>query len=421
MAHTPPSLHLPAPLRAAEADTFTAYSVITRLPEIARRALSENTLSEAAVNALRELIAEIPAAPLRDLRLPDSAVARLWAGWLTPYLGQNWLEIPWFLAEEYFYVRLLEATGYFADGPGSGRDPYALQKHLGLANARAECAALAEQVQVFVQAPAPTYPQALASLLQADLWGNQKDLSMWPAAKRASGLNVAPKTPAAEANFSAHDQQARNQAHLLADDLPSLMEQFSHLFPAARVDVLLDNAGQELINDLAVVDFLLSTRLSQSIVLHTKPYPVFVSDALTQDVLTTLDFLVLEGGPAARAMGVRLRTALVGGRLRLQAHPFWVSPLPIWEMPDTLEADLRHSRLLIVKGDANYRRLLGDRHWPMQTPFAQVVPPLPCAVLALRTLKSEIAVGIDPMRIPHDDPQWMINGRWGLIQFAVSA
>ncbi|MBE0695915.1 MAG: DUF89 family protein, partial [Anaerolineaceae bacterium] len=64
------------------------------------------------------------------------------------------------------------------------------------------------------------------------------------------------------------------------------------------------------------------------------------------------------------------------------------------------------------------RRLLGDRHWPLDTPFAAVVSYFKPALLALRTCKSEIAVGISPDRIPQDEEKWLSNGRWGLIEFA---
>jgi hypothetical protein len=87
-------------------------------------------------------------------------------------------------------------------------------------------------------------------------------------------------------------------------------------------------------------------------------------------------------------------------------------------MPPELAAEIGTATLLIVKGDANYRRLLGDRHWDTNTPFPDVVDYLPCGVLALRTLKSEVSVGIDPSRVPTEDPDWMINGKWGLAEFA---
>jgi hypothetical protein len=77
--------------------------------------------------------------------------------------------------------------------------------------------------------------------------------------------------------------------------------------------------------------------------------------------------------------------------------------------------------LLISKGDANYRRLLGDRHWPFTIPFEEVMAYVPTRLLALRTLKAEVAAGLSQNqvdRLNETDPDWLVNGRWGLIQFA---
>ena len=90
-------------------------------------------------------------------------------------------------------------------------------------------------------------------------------------------------------------------------------------------------------------------------------------------------------------------------------------------MPADLRADLAAASLIISKGDANYRRLIGDRHWPYTTPFDDVVCYLPAPLVALRTLKSDVLVGLKPGQQPildQKDPDWLINGRWGLIQFS---
>jgi hypothetical protein len=92
----------------------------------------------------------------------------------------------------------------------------------------------------------------------------------------------------------------------------------------------------------------------------------------------------------------------------------------MWQMPDDLGDDLAQSHLIIAKGDANYRRLLGDRHWPFTTPFAAIVSYLPAPLLALRSLKSELAAGLSEPQIAwlnEEDEQWLVNGRWGVIQF----
>jgi hypothetical protein len=99
---------------------------------------------------------------------------------------------------------------------------------------------------------------------------------------------------------------------------------------------------------------------------------------------------------------------------------FWTSALEMWLMPGSLRAELSKSEMMISKGDANYRRLLGDRHWPFATNFADVVGYAPAPLAALRTQKSEVAVGLEPGQaetVAGQDPDWLVNGRWGVIQF----
>lgn len=48
------------------------------------------------------------------------------------------------------------------------------------------------------------------------------------------------------------------------------------------------------------------------------------------------------------------------------------------------------SALVFLKGDANYRRLIGDRLWQTDTPFADVAGYFPTKLCALRTLKAEL-------------------------------
>ncbi|MCX7792643.1 MAG: damage-control phosphatase ARMT1 family protein, partial [Chloroflexaceae bacterium] len=128
-----PALPLPPPLRGADPDSFARDTVLRRLPAIARRVLAENDLDPEAARAVAALAAEIPAAPLRPLADDAAPDLTLWQGYLAPYTGQDWLAVPWFLAETYFYRRILEAIGYFRPRVGAyGRDPYARQKRLGL-------------------------------------------------------------------------------------------------------------------------------------------------------------------------------------------------------------------------------------------------------------------------------------------------
>ncbi|MBS3751649.1 MAG: DUF89 family protein, partial [Anaerolineales bacterium] len=67
------------------------------------------------------------------------------------------------------------------------------------------------------------------------------------------------------------------------------------------------------------------------------------------------------------------------------------------------------------------RRLLGDRHWNFQLPFDSVIDYLPVPLVALRVLKADVVVGLTPREIHKArtaDPRWMVDGRWGVIQFS---
>ena len=90
-------------------------------------------------------------------------------------------------------------------------------------------------------------------------------------------------------------------------------------------------------------------------------------------------------------------------------------------MPSDLFQMVAGGDLVISKGDANYRRALGDAHWPHTTPFTDIVSYLPTPTLFLRTCKSEVLAGLtmaQAARMAQIEEDWLVNGRWGVIQLA---
>jgi hypothetical protein len=109
-----------------------------------------------------------------------------------------------------------------------------------------------------------------------------------------------------------------------------------------------------------------------------------------------------------------LRHARERGDLLLSPHPYFNGPLSLWELPAELEQRFLGARLVVLKGDAHYRRALGDAIWPAATPFAAVTAYFPAPLLALRTLKSEPMVGLPAGRaeaLDLEDPTWRVNAR----------
>ncbi len=400
-----PSLLLPKPLRAAELDTFTHHSVVVRLPEIGRRIMADNRFSAATNAALERLIDEIGSGvvrPLTDTDAPDTAD---WASYIAPFEGQNWLDIPWFFAETYFYRRVVEASGYFIpDHPHFGADPFAHEKEEGLEFGRHQIQGMIKGFDELFTVERAGPRDGLERLLAVALWGNQADLSLWPAS---------------QGEGPQHSDREGAATHILADDSAEVAA-YLMAQKGRQVDVVLDNAGFELIADLCLTDFLLFSGTAETVRWHLKSHPTFVSDATIGDVRETVAWLLEEKQPASADIGHRLDAYLRRGRWQLVDHPFWTSPLPMWQMPDGLYEAFGRSDFIITKGDANYRRLLGDRHWPFTTPFGEIVSYAPAPLLALRTLKSEVAAGLTAEQVEaldKKDPEWLINGRWGLIQY----
>ncbi|GET38772.1 hypothetical protein MiSe_35310 [Microseira wollei NIES-4236] len=425
-----PKLPLPPQIMGSEIGSFAYNTVAHRLPDIAQRVIDDNKfplaikplqniksragetptpqefLENSIVENLQTLIQELPYGKVRflkDIEAPDIAA---WNNYLEPYQGNNWLDIPWYFAEAYFYRRILEATNYFIPGDWQGFDPFENQKRLGILTSSKSIQALSPLLNKWVNSGQDSHPDNLIALLYISLWGNRADLSLWPA---ESGDR---------SSIDIHQQKA----YVLADNTDAIANQISR-FKDARIDFIIDNAGFELFGDLCLVDFLLATNAAKTIYLQLKAHPTFVSDAMIKDIHQTIEFLGKDSDTQVQMLASRWRWYIESDRLRLCHDLFWTSPLAFWEMPDALRQELSESDLILIKGDANYRRLLGDRHWPFTTRFEDIVTYFPAPMVALRTLKAELASGLQLEQIEtlnREDPQWLTNGRWGVIQFANS-
>lgn len=382
----------PPPLRGAEQGSWAHHSIVERLPDIAWRTIKENDFPDKVVDQIKVLIQEIPEGPIRPFEDPGAPDSDHWNAYIKEHLDSNWLEAPWFFVETYFYRRLVAITGYFHEGDERWRDPFRHQKRTSLKAAAAGFRP-------------PPEGAGLDEYWLAAVWGNQADLSLWP--KQDAGENAASPTPAED--------------RILVDDRTAVNQRLGPPgTETARVDLILDNAKDELMADLALAGHLLQRHPGVVVHLHCKAHPTFVSDATKEDALVTIHHLADDGDGTVQSLGRQLLSALGSGELLLKAPLFWTSPLAGWQMPTELQEDLTTSQLLIFKGDANYRRLLGDRHWPFTTPFEKVVGYLPASALALRALKADVAAGLSEgavQRASQQDEDWMINGNWALLQF----
>lgn len=386
--------NLPPPIRTSDAGSFARYTFVERVPEILRDVLAQDDLPDARREAVRALRAEIARGRVRELQ-EDAPDKTFWNAVSSPHIGRSWLDVPWYWGEAFFYRRLLEATGYFGAGPGRQVDPFGAKKATELTPDAAPHA-LNTLLSRLPDEPRERFDM----LLRGSLWGNRSDLS-YDVARRLGRPTGAPE----------------ERANLLVDDSSPLWD-LLRTKACARLVLVADNAGTELLMDLALADYLLCQDLVEEVQVHVKPHPFFVSDALAEDVWAGLAALEAAGG-SGRELAERLRTQILRGDLQLRSHWYYGTSLFYFQLPDDLRELLTGADLVIAKGDVNYRRLLGDAHWPPPTPFAQVTGYFPARLVTLRTLKAEIIVGLRPgdaERLRAEDPAWLVNGRRGVIQ-----
>ncbi len=381
---------------------------------------------------IEKLIAALPYGPeqIRDLRalldesrdgaiapLPGSAPdAQLWRLWDRGHYGKPWSDAPFLWAESYYFRRILAATGYHglvgsADvhsdetaAAWTGVDPYEPMKDGELSDPELESAF------AWYGALAGLDPfRRFVALAEAAVLGNRADL-VFQVTEVVEGYTAV--------NPPLADDTAVLWDRLHGNDISS-SDGSSSANGSGIVAFICDNAGRELIADLLLADELLATGTAARVELHVKPAPYYISDATTADVGKCLSRLRGMSGLLGDA-GRRLYARAAAGDLRTLTHPFWCAPLSFRELPTDLRARLA-GRYLFVKGDLNYRRLVGDLHWDPTTPFADAVAYLAMPVAALRAAKSDVIVGVSAEQVARLDavePDWRLNGRHGLIQTA---
>ncbi|MFI5775702.1 damage-control phosphatase ARMT1 family protein [Nocardia sp. NPDC051570] len=380
------------PILAGVPGSFARGVFHERHPKLIEQVLAAHPYGPAESAALRELLSESTDGVLKPLVTAADDAAQ-WSEWGAGLWGRPWGEASFLWAESYFYRRLLEAVGYFGPGAWRGIDPFAPAKA-----AESAGPAVAEELDALAGSADTPPDNRRAALLLSALWGNQADLGFRLTA-----------TPGPRAT------------RLLVDDSEALWASLARARDPL-VCVIADNAGRELLPDLVLIDHLLTEEAVARVALHVKPRPYFVSDATMTDVLATLRVLRESTTAEARRIGGRLWEAMRTERLIVRDHQFFCAPLSFHDMPADLAAEFATAAMTVAKGDLNYRRLVGDRHWPPATPFADLTGYFPSPVTALRTLKSDVAVGLTDTQVRDLDAtgtSWRTDGAHALIQCSV--
>ncbi|EFP78758.1 uncharacterized protein PGTG_04714 [Puccinia graminis f. sp. tritici CRL 75-36-700-3] len=363
----------------------------------------------------------------------------------------TWFSASWLLTECYLYQRL---HGFFnRHEHWKNFDPFEHQK---LSSFRSSWSAVSNLCLILDRLTKQDKQSSVTDddllgrraqfneLLSACLWGNATDLSLLPNMTHEEIQHL-------------QTSSSRKPESVLRDDSAQVWQtcfDFNSSVPgkpsARRIDFVLDNAGFELFTDLVLADWIVSNSKAAQIVFHPKLIPWFVSDVMKKDIDQLLESMVdprnfftstgtdqSSTNPdqthdahflVVQEIGRRWKSYFESGAWKVMDSSllsFWTNPLPFWDIAsrDTkLLEELRAADLVIFKGDLNYRKLTGDAQWETETPIEEAIGPLNGLfnLLSLRTCKADVCAGLGSGKeawVSKIDPDWRINGKFGLITF----
>lgn len=383
---------LPPTLMASDPSSFAQKTVRERFPTILEQILQSEEFPIAIHQELQDFRAELKSGNVKPLQEP-SYDHEVWTKEMRNWLGKNWEQLPWLLAEAFFYRRILEITRYFQPGPTFCRDPFEQLKAQEILNGR----------EVFED----LYPRMIS---HTTLEGFQVHINKALLANRGD-LSL---KGALDESMDNHNH------HIILDHTLYAFQHLTHNQPG-KIDYFFDNVGRELYFDLALIDFLFESNLSEQVTCFVKPQPFFVSDVMEKDLLKSINLLTASDRTESQELADRLLGRIQSRNIQITAPHFLTLGREFHEMPVELHEQLQTYDLSILKGDLNYRRLMGDRHWPPTTPVDKAAGYFSSPVLSLRILKSELIVGVtdailEKVKI-EGDPDWLTNGKRGMITF----
>ncbi|EPR60967.1 DUF89/Fructose bisphosphatase [Toxoplasma gondii GT1] len=368
----------------------------------------------------------------------ESADVRFWnssilANWVE--VGATWATAPWLIAELFFYRRIAYAFRHFT----TRYDPFEKQKLAGLRGCAPMLTRFGESLGRMHGAAGSAsndplvFKAGLRSAVLGALQGNAADLSLWPCSHQEAEDEIGPETSAS----STMGEDQEDASRLLCDDFEAFFKDVQTLVASGvsaetrdgdtrhrTAFIFVDNAGSEVLADMWLACVLLEYDVVDKVVFYVKQYPIFVSDAMPKDFELTYDWIQRQATPerpSVVALADLWRSYVESGKWEVKAHTYFCMPFEYSDMPSKLFEELRDSAAVVIsKGDANYRHILGDRAWSFQTPFSEVAQYMPCPLLALRKLKGTIACGIPAEKEKYaqeTDKCWMVNGKWGVIHY----
>ncbi|KAI8327176.1 hypothetical protein EDC96DRAFT_580888 [Choanephora cucurbitarum] len=403
--------------RATNKESFAYDTTVRRWPIIIDSAITDVKTtsaeskqerveeSENIISALEEIKQEIAKdTPLRLIK-DKRHDAEKWNEDLTKYFPEaTWFSGTWLFNECYLYRRSYNAVFD-----------------------------LARKMPELIK-PMPEEKQEIIydELIQICLWGNATDLSL---------LTNMSQEDIHRLQAVEQDRLAERRKFILADDTEKLWQKIKTL-DNDRVDFVLDNSGFEVYVDMIFADWLLQTKKAGKVVFNCKTIPWFVSDVMPKDMPLMFDHCLdrdffphredrsEEDFQALEVMVKRWKDYVATGQLEIRSDDFWCTGHAYWYMesvaPELFQDLATQSKLVIFKGDLNFRKLVFDCDWPVTTPFREAIGPSMAEkftnIVSLRTNKADPIVGLTEetkkeIESKASRDEWRFSGKYAVVVY----
>jgi damage-control phosphatase, subfamily III len=275
-----------------------------------------------------------------------------------PFEQRNWLDSPWIIAEFYFYRRLMDIFPYMT----TSYDVFHQQKLSGLLSSLSPFEDVAKAwIQCDLSQTSPEL--CLQFSVLTSLWGNKKDLSLWPAMLTDDPSSSSPVAEAPPLTTVVETILNNTSSHILDNDLEAVVlfllrsRSLSPSEGTRSIGIILDNAGYELLGDLFLGYCLISLHIVEKIVFYTKKHPTFVSDATTQDALDTIQrlFEISSDDSSSKSflycqqMGARWKEFVEKGVFVFSDDYFWCQPVGFQDLPQRIQDQLGGHLVTFIK------------------------------------------------------------------------
>ncbi|WEJ94597.1 Hairy/enhancer-of-split with YRPW motif protein 2 [Yamadazyma tenuis] len=251
--------------------------------------------------------------------------------------------------------------------------------------------------------------------IDISLWGNSTDLSLLAGDVSLEDIK----------SIQGEEIRKKNEKNILVNDTKAIFEHLTARSSSGIVDIILDNSGFELFSDLVLAIFLLESKLCSKVNFHCKQIPWFVSDTMIKDFDELFFEISKFHNKHVDKFIENIKAYLAADKMAVVTDPYWTMSGPFWDLAKfPVYETLKSSKLLIFKGDLNYRKLTGDLNWERTTSFAEAIQDLKNAnlpIVSLRTCKADVVVGlpegVDERLVKEAGDFWSASGKYAVISF----